>query len=46
MEGFVHCDKSVKEIDAISQEDGGYSAVEVKHRGQVDERDIKRISPV
>jgi len=35
-----------KEIDAIFQEDGVYSGIEVKYRGQVDERDIKRISPV
>ena len=44
--GIAHYDKSGKEIDAIFQEDGGYSAVDVKYRGQVDERDIKRISPV
>ena len=45
---FTHYDKSGKEkkIDVLFQEDGGYSAVEVKYRGQVDERDIKRISPV
>jgi len=43
---WYYYDKSGKEIDAIFQEDGGYSAVEVKYRGQVDERDIKRISPV
>lgn len=35
-----------KEIDAIFQEDGVYLDIEVKYRGQVDERDIKGISPV
>ena len=34
---FTHYDKSGKEkkIDVLFQEDGGYSAVEVKYRGQV-----------
>jgi len=43
---WYYYDKSRKEIGAIFQEDGVYSGIEVKYRGQVDERDIKRISPV
>ena len=35
-----------REIDVIFKDDGGYSGLEVKYQGEVDERDIKRIAPV
>lgn len=43
---WYYYDKSGKEIDAIFKENGGYSGLEVKYQGEVDERDIKRIAPV
>ena len=43
---WSYYDKSGKEIDAILKENERYCAIEVKYRMQVDEREIKRISPV
>lgn len=43
---WYYYDKNGREIDAIFKEDAGYSGLEVKYRGQVDERGVKRIIPV
>ncbi|TET08891.1 ATP-binding protein [Candidatus Aerophobetes bacterium] len=43
---WYYYDKSGREIDAIFKENAGYSGLEVKYRGQVDERMLKRIAPV
>lgn len=43
---WYYYDKGGREIDAIFREDGGYSGLEVKYQGQVDERKVKRIAPV
>jgi len=43
---WYYYDKNGREIDAIFKDDIGYSGLEVKYRGQVDERGVKRIAPV
>lgn len=43
---WFYYDKSGKEIDAILKEHKGYSGYEVKYRGNIDERGVKRISPL
>ena len=43
---WYYYDKSGREMDVIFKNDGGYSGLEVKYQGEVDERDIKRIAPV
>ena len=42
---WYYYDKSGKELDAIYKNDKGYSCIEIKYQGNVDERDIKKVRP-
>ncbi len=43
---WFYYDKGGREVDAVYESESGYSGLEVKFRGGVDERDMKRISPL